>query len=148
MAFIIISIIVFNTIAFLIPKQMTKIEMFTTSLFAMLLQKQVDILLALKYELYGYVGKIKISNVISNYGIYPAVNIIFLNFFPFKKSLKRKIYYILVWAAFLVGFEWACVKAGYFYHNGWKYWYSALANPIILLILVGDLLFIRKCLVK
>ena len=144
MKFLILSVVVFILIAFLIPKRMTKIEMFTTCLFALLFQKQVDIFLALKYHLYGYIGEIRFANVIINYGLFSAVNIILLNYYPFKKSLRTKAYYILSWDAFLVAFEWATVKSGYFYHNGWKYWYSAVLNPIIILILTLCLIFVRK----
>lgn len=146
MTFLIISVVIINLISFLIPKQMTKMEMYATSFFALCFVLIVDIFLDLKLDWYGYFQKgVQAQSLIAIFGLYPSVNIIFLNYFPFKKGLGPKSYYILLWSALIVLFEWASVKSGYFYHNEWKYWYSAIvAYPIILIILSWNLSLIRK----
>ncbi|MEK4870675.1 MULTISPECIES: hypothetical protein [Bacillaceae] len=54
MLVLILIVILFNGIAFFIPKRLTPIEMLTTTLFAMFLQLITDTYLDLKYDLYGY----------------------------------------------------------------------------------------------
>jgi hypothetical protein len=143
MTFLIISVIVFNLTAIMIPKRLTKIEMLATSALASILQDNVDIFLDLKLDLYGYfnVGP-DYGALIAIFGIYPAANIIILNYFP--KGLKSRLLYILAWSVFLTAFEWASVKSGYFYHHGWKYWHSFVCYLVILPILYWCLLFVRK----
>ena len=145
MLFLILSVIVSNLVAFLIPKNLSKKEMYATSMFAVYFATVTDIYLNLRHDLYGYfsIGANYIS-LLAVWGLYPSANIIILNYFPFGKGIKPKIIYILAWSAFLVVFEWASVKSGYFYHSGWKYWYSALVYPIILVILVWNLILFRR----
>ncbi|WP_235252682.1 hypothetical protein [Niallia circulans] len=47
-------VILFNAIAYFIPKRLTAIELLTTTLFATFLQLVTDTFLDLKYDLYGY----------------------------------------------------------------------------------------------
>ena len=47
-------VILFNAIAYFIPKRLTAIELFTTTLFVTFLQLVTDTFLDLKYDLYGY----------------------------------------------------------------------------------------------
>jgi hypothetical protein len=144
MLFLIISVVVYNLIAILIPKRLTKIEMYGTSLFGLYFALITDVYLDLKHNLYGYFTKgVDYKSLIAIFGLYPSVNIIFLNYFPFRKGIKAKIIYILGWSMLLIIYEWVSLIAGYFYHNEWKLWYSALLYPLILSILVLNLLFIR-----
>jgi hypothetical protein len=111
MTFLIISVVILNLIAILMPKHMTKNEIFTTILFALFLQKQVDLFLDLKYDLYGYFGKgPAMTSLIPVLVLYPAANVIILNYYPFTNSKFVKLSYILGWSAFLVLFEWASCK--------------------------------------
>lgn len=57
MLVLILIVLLFNTIAYSIPKRLTPIEMLTTTLFAMLIQLLTDIYLSLKYNIYGYFEK-------------------------------------------------------------------------------------------
>lgn len=69
---------------------------------------------------------------------------LFLNFFPFKKTLLHKIYYVLVWSIFSIIFEWFTLKTGFFYYNEWKIWYSGLLYPLIFLSLVLNMKFVKR----
>jgi hypothetical protein len=101
---------------------MTRIEIYASILFAIVFQLNVDIIFDLKYGLYGYFEKgIQWRSFLIILGIFPAVNTIVLNYFPYGKKTKSKAYYILGWSVFLVTFEWASVKAGIFYHDGGNY---------------------------
>lgn len=53
MIFLISSAIILNIIAVLIPKNMTWNEIYSTSLFALVLAQTADVILDLKYDLYG-----------------------------------------------------------------------------------------------
>jgi hypothetical protein len=145
MTFLVLSIIVFIGIAILIPKRMTRVEMYATSLFSSVFQLIVDHYLADKHDLYGYFTRgVEYEELLVFLGVFPPVNIIFLNFFPFEKSVGSKAIYIIGWSTLITLYEWGAVLSGYFFYNGWKLWYSALAYPVILCILALNLSFIRK----
>jgi hypothetical protein len=86
MLFSIISIIIFNIIAFIIPKSLTKYEIYATSFFAYVLSSTADLILTEKYHLYHYFDKgIQYMDIVAMIGIYPAISVIFLNLYPYKK---------------------------------------------------------------
>ncbi len=73
MWFLWLTVIVFNLVFLFMPKKLTIIELFTTCLFAMVLQQVVDLALDLKLDLYGYFTKgIQWRYLIPIFGIYPA----------------------------------------------------------------------------
>ncbi|MEG6586204.1 CBO0543 family protein [Dendrosporobacter sp. 1207_IL3150] len=119
------SVLIFNLIAYSIPKNLTKDELYSTCLFAIVIQSFVDVFLDLKYDLYGYFNPgVDALTMIPILGIYPALNIIFLNYYPFSGTTVNKLFYALKWCIFSIAFEWSTIYAGWFYHNGWKLWYS------------------------
>ncbi|WP_368857099.1 CBO0543 family protein [Neobacillus paridis] len=75
---------------------------------------------------------------------FPSISLLFLNFYPSEKKIVKKVLYIMLWSLFSVTFEWISMHTEFFYHNGWKLWYSAILYPIIFLILVINLRFIQK----
>ena len=143
--FVLVSIVLFNAILLFIPKQLTKREMFATSFFSLTLQQTVDIYLALKYNLYGYFGGgVHYITLVAILGIYPAINLIYLNLFPFCRGILIKAIYITFWEFFALFYEWMAVRTGFFYHHGWEYWYSLIINPMLFLILNLALWVYRK----
>ncbi|SFM24653.1 hypothetical protein [Pelosinus propionicus] len=139
------SILIFNVIAYYIPKTLTRQEMCATSLLAGMLQINVDVYLDLKYDYYGYFSHgPDFASLIPILGIYPALNIIFLNYYPFTMSWMSKAKYITGWVVFSLIYEWSSVKAGWFYYDEWKLWYSALCYPPIYYILVKNLDIFRR----
>ncbi len=128
-----------------IPKRISYMEIYTTSLFACFLAALADIYLDVKYNLFGYFKKgVDTEYLFIFIIIYPAVNILFLNFFPFHKSLYRKVLYILGWSAATLLFEYLSLFSNTFYYNGWKLWYSAILYPLIYILLLVNLMIIRK----
>lgn len=145
MWFLIISALIFTVYSIWMKKNLTRIEIFSTIFFALTLQDNVDIYLDGKYDLYGYFTKgIQWKTLIAIIGIYPAITIIYLNYYPSDKQWPFKLVYILGWSGFAVLYEYAAVKSGYFYHNGWTYWYSAISYPILFFILALVLKIVRK----
>ncbi|WP_420850364.1 CBO0543 family protein [Peribacillus alkalitolerans] len=131
-------------VAYFVPKHITKQEIYSTALFSLTLGLLSDITLDLKYDLYGYFEKgLQLKGFLAIVGLFPASGILFLNFYPQKKSLLHKIFYIIIWTVFCLLYEWTAIKSGFFYHNGWNFWYSTLSYPILLWIHILHLLFIR-----
>ena len=137
MFFLILSVLVFNLIAIFIPKRISAIEMLTTTLFSSLLEFVANTIWDFKYDLYGYFNKgVDYAGFIYVLGIYPAVNIVFLNLFPFKRNLICKVIYIICWSLFAIIFELLFLRTKTFYYNGWKLWYSIVLYPLLYVILI------------
>jgi hypothetical protein len=145
MLFLILSIVIFNSIAFFMPKRLSKLEIFSSSLFSMFLQYMADYTLDLIHGLYGYFkpGADMLTFVVI-FGIYPAINTIFLNYFPLKGKAFNKLTYMLGWSLFSLFYEWLSMKSKYFYHNGWTLGLSLISYPICWGIIVFNFLLIRK----
>ena len=137
MLILILIVILFNTVAYFIPKRLTPIEMLTTTLLAMLLQLLTDNYLSLKYDLYGYFDKgADWESLIYIFGIYPAINIIFLNFFPYKKGWKKQVLYLFVWSVIAMVYEAIFIWSGTFYLNGWRRIHSIFTYPVLYFVLL------------
>ncbi|QDP39621.1 CBO0543 family protein [Radiobacillus deserti] len=137
MFILLITIVIFNLIAFLVPKRISHIELITTTLFALYLQLFTDVFLILKYNLYGYFGEgVDWKSTLYILGIYPPINFLFLNFFPYKKKHYYKMMYILAWGVLAIGFEAIFLWSGTFYYNEWKIWYSGILYPLLYILLV------------
>ncbi|WP_407938544.1 CBO0543 family protein [Niallia nealsonii] len=127
------------------PKTLTKLEIYTTSLFSLILSGTADLFLDAKFNLYHYFHEgIQLIDYIAMIGIYPAINIIFLNLYPQKKNYKIKIFYFIIRSLFATIYEYTAKETSFFSHHGWKIWYSALIYPILFFILLLNLKFVRK----
>ncbi|UJZ87683.1 hypothetical protein L3V65_01160 [Heyndrickxia coagulans] len=134
MVFLIILMIVLNLFAFLMPKKFSGAEMLCTTLFAMCLELIVNLFLDLKYDLFGYFTKgVDWKALCYLFGIYPAINITFINFCP--NRFRTRFLYIAGWTIVAMVFEFLFIMTGTFYYNGWKPVYSAIAYPILFCIL-------------
>jgi hypothetical protein len=129
------SAIFIATVIFM-PKRITWLEIYTTAWFGVAFASLADIYFDLKLELYGFFdrGQASWEVLILYFGMYPTYNAIFLNFFP-KSNRWKQALYILANDVFLFCYEWFMLQIGVLYYNTWKIWYSALAYPLILLIL-------------
>ncbi|WP_373459831.1 CBO0543 family protein [Neobacillus driksii] len=78
------------------------------------------------------------------FGIFPVVNIIFLNFYPFHQTFLRKSFYIILCSGMAVLYESRAVHTDHFYYNGWNLIYSALVHPLLYLSLLWNYYFIKK----
>ena len=127
------------------PKRISWIEMYTTSLFVMFLGSVADIYLDVKYDLYGFFTKgVDFEYLLIFIFIYPATNSVFLNFYPQSKSLAKKALYITVWVILTTLFEYISTQTEVFYYNGWKILYSFFCYPFLYIAMVLNLKMIRR----
>jgi hypothetical protein len=128
----------------LIPKRISSLEMYTTSFFASFLAALADFYLDVKFDYYGFFNKgIDWQYLPIFIIVYPSANIIFLNFYPYQKSLKYKILYILGFSMVTTIFEYIVLQTKIFYYNEWKLWYSAICYPFLYMLLFLNLRIIR-----
>lgn len=119
--------------------------MYFASLFAISFQQCVDAYLDLKLDLYGYFEKgVDWSYIFVLIGIFPAFNVIFLNFYPFKKPLANKVVYLALWTIGSTFYELLSLRAGYFYYHHWNIWYSVAMYPVLFIVNVLSLEVFRR----
>lgn len=122
------------------PKRISWIEMYTTSLFVMFLGSVADIYLDVKYDLYGFFTKgVDFEYLLIFIFVYPATNSVFLNFYPQSKSLAKKALYITVWVILTTLFEYISAQTEVFYYNEWKTLYSLFCYPFLYIAMVLNL---------
>lgn len=135
MVFLIFSVIVFIVVALVVPKKLPRQELYGIALFSIVLGLVTDVTLDLKYNLYGYFNRgVDFGGFLPIMFIFPSSGVLFMNFYPFGKSMGNQINYILGWTVFSLTFEYLSVASGYFYHNGWNYWLSAVTYPFLLVL--------------
>ncbi|RHW41695.1 hypothetical protein D1B31_08260 [Neobacillus notoginsengisoli] len=138
-AFVLIAAIIF------IPKRISYLEMYTTSLFAAFLGSFVDLYLDVKLHLYGFLTKgVNWGYIFILLIIYPAANILYLNFYPYQSRMGKKALYIISWSLVILCFEYFALQTKIFYYGNWRLGYSAILYPFILMLLTLNHSFIRK----
>jgi hypothetical protein len=138
------TISVLAIVVAIMPKKLSALELYSTSSFALSLALTTDTYLDLTLHLYGYFTKgAQPMGLLFSLITYPAVNMIFLNFYPYMKRFGYKLLYIVGWWIFALCFELLAVKTGLFYYSGWKWWYSATVYPMLYLILLLNLRLVR-----
>jgi len=138
------SILVFNVLAVCIRKKLSWSDIYSTTLFAYILEYTVDSILNLHYHLYGYFNEgFEYIGLIPIFLVYPAISILYLNLYPFHKPILQHVVYIAGWTLFSIVYEWSTVQAGWFYYVSWKLWYSALIYPVLFVILLLNYKFTR-----
>lgn len=143
--FLFFSSVVFLILALLVPKNLPKCEIYVVALFSIALGFLMDITFDLKYNIYGYFSPgVQYAGFLPFLIIFPSTGVLFLNFYPLKKSLRLRFFYILCWTVFSLIFEYLSTLSGYFYHNGWKYWYSVIGDPILFFLQLLQLKLFKK----
>ncbi|MED4116875.1 hypothetical protein P4661_29005 [Priestia megaterium] len=149
MVAIFICFIIFNLLAFFVPKKLTPIEIYATSFFAYAYGMTTDVILDLHYNLYGYFQEgFQWLSLLAITMYFPSISFLFLNFYPFTKNSRKKLGYILSWTIFSVVFEWFAVKTDFFYYNGWNLLYSTMVYPVIFLVLLVNVKIVRSIITK
>lgn len=143
-----VSIILFNTIVIKMKRQLTKNQIVHIWTFTMLLEMLFDIFVDEKLNGYWYFWRgIDWTNVLAYSVLIPPVNVMFLNWFPFQKSLLKRGSYLVGWVIFILMYEYAALLPqpwGYFHYGWWNVYYSIVCDPILFLILLGYFKWIRK----
>lgn len=144
-----LSVIVFSGAAFLVPKQISRLEMYATCMFCVFLEYITNYTFDFVLKIYGYFNPgVDILTFVAVIGIFPAINILFLNLYPYKERLLKKIGYVIGWSLFSLFYEVLSLKSKYFYYSGWSLWMSAIAYPILFTILLLNLKLVRKLIRK
>lgn len=145
---LLIAIAVFNLIAFTTNKRLTGNQIAHIWVYTVALQLCFDIIVEFKYHGYWYFGKeIDWAGFLPRLVLIPPVNMIFLNWFPFRRGLLKQAAFILLWVIWILLYEVVTLLPqpwGYFNYGWWKLWHAALINPILLLLLLGYYKWICK----
>ncbi|ASK64080.1 hypothetical protein CFK37_18930 [Virgibacillus phasianinus] len=133
LTFMIVACLVLITIAYFIPKKMKWYEIYTTAVFMTLFGLIVDTVLAVKYKFYVLDQEgVQIPALIGQILLYSSSTIIILNAFPYHKSKKSKLIYVICFSILSIIFEFIAVQFGFIKYNEWRIWYSALCYPFII----------------
>lgn len=138
---LIISIVIFNFIAFKTNNRLTKNQILHIWTFTTAFQTVFDTYIDLKYLGYWYFTKeVDWESLLNLIFLLPPVNMMFLNWFPFKTSFLQQLRYFFYWEICILTYE--CITLlpepiGYFHYGWWNLGFSAVINPLLLLILVG-----------
>ncbi|MGE6258448.1 hypothetical protein ACQKCU_11120 [Heyndrickxia sporothermodurans] len=136
MIILFISVIVFNLIAFYTNKRMSANQILHIWVFTIAFQLIFDTFIDLKYEGYWYFTKgIDWIGFPAYTILIPPVNMIYINWFPYRSSLVKKIIYIIIWEMMLLIYETISRLPepwGYFHYGWWHLWYSLIINPFLL----------------
>lgn len=145
---LLIAIISFNFIAFKTNKKLTGNQIVHIWTFTISLQVLFDIIVELKYHGYWYFDKeIDWLGILPHTILIPPVNIMFLNWFPYKGKISQKVTYIIGFVIALLIYEVITLLPepwGYFYYGWWRLWHAAILNPFLLLILLAYYKWICK----
>ncbi|MBM7684206.1 hypothetical protein JOD43_004421 [Pullulanibacillus pueri] len=137
---LITAVVLFNSLAFIKNRRLNKSQVIHIWLFTIALQLVVDSYIDLKYHGYWYFSKgVDWPSLPAITMLIPPVNILFLNGYPFgKPRYKQGLYFFCSLFAYFI-YELLTLLPepwGYFHYGWWNIWYSAMANPILLILLL------------
>ncbi len=139
---LILAIIAVNIIAFKMKKRLTKPQILSIWTFTIAFQAGFDIYFSMKYQGYWYFERdiIEWAGILPHLLLVPPVNIVFLNGYPFQKSLRKRLFYIAYWTIGIIIYEVITLLPepwGYFQYGWWNLWLSAILDPILFFILLS-----------
>lgn len=138
---LITAIIIFNFIAFITNKNLTKNQVVHIWTFTVALQGLADLYIDQKYHGYWYFSKgIEWESLLTLTMIIPPVNMMFLNWYPFGATLFKHAMYYFCWVLFMIVYEMIALLPepwGYFNYGWWTIWYSVLVNPFLLMLVLN-----------
>jgi hypothetical protein len=145
---LLLAVALFNTIAYLTTKRLTKNQIIHIWTFTVAIQVLVDGYLCKKYHAYWYFsGSLEWKTLLPLTVLIPPVNIIFLNSYPLGKSFVKQLLYILLWDLVITAYELIALLPqpwGYFNYGWWRISYSFLVYPFLLWIVAVYYKWIRK----
>jgi len=135
-----ISIIIFNVIAFSANKHLTKSQIVQMWTFTIAFQSLVDMFVGVKYKGYWYFSRdIDLLYLLPITVLIPPINMLFINWYPFKASLTKKTLYFIYWLIFMLSYELLILLPapwGYFNYGWWNLLYSAIVYPLLLFLVL------------
>jgi hypothetical protein len=141
------SIMIFNFVSLKVKKHLTKNQIVHIWAYSMILEIIFDIFIDEKTKGYWYFWKgIDWTNILVYTVLIPPVCVIFLNWYPFNQAWLKKICYIVIWVIFISAYELLTLQQpwGYFHYGWWKFIYSVILDPILLIILLVYYKWIRR----
>ncbi|MEH7332040.1 hypothetical protein V7161_05340 [Neobacillus drentensis] len=142
------SIVLFNSVAYKMKKHLTKNQIVHIWTFSMILEILFDIFIDEKTNGYWYFWRgIDWTNILAYTILIPPVCVTFLNWYPFNRSMFKRARYIIFWVIFLLLYELLALLPkpwGFFYYGWWNLLYSAILDPILLILLLGYYKWICK----
>jgi hypothetical protein len=143
-----IAIIIFNFIAFRTNKRLTKNQILHIWSFTILLQAITDLFIDQKYHAYWYFTQdVDWPALPTITLLLPPVNMMFLNWYPFRSTLFKRFMYYFYWLIFMLIYEKIALLPepwGYFNYGWWNIWYSALVDPFLLMVVLNYYKWICK----
>lgn len=134
---LIISVVLFNLVAFKTNTRLTKNQIIHIWTFTIVFQLLVDLFIDDKYHGYWYFNEAtEFKDLPTITVLIPPVNMIFLNWYPFNQTFFKKCLYVFIWTVAITLYEVLTLLPepwGYFHHGWWKTWYSAVVNPFLLM---------------
>jgi hypothetical protein len=133
-----VSIIVFNTTAYIMKKKLTVKQMYSTILFALFLAVTVDMYASFRFDAWGFFNpeRAELARLLIVLGIYPAVTLLIINWYPYKELWWKKLNYLLLWSIFSVAYEWFMLELGVLWYGHWRLIYSLLLYPFLYYLLI------------
>ncbi len=136
-----ISVIVLcNFIAFKTNKRLTGNQILHIWLITIALQSNFDVFIDLRYHGYWYFTEgADWKGILVHTVLLPPVNMIFLNWYPFKRPIIKKISYLIFWVIAILLYEMMTLLPepwGYFHYGWWSLWHSAVLDPFLLLMIL------------
>ncbi|MCM3567747.1 CBO0543 family protein [Neobacillus mesonae] len=137
---LILAVILFNFISFKTNKILSTNQIVHIWTFTIALQTLFDMYVEVKYHGYWYFSKgIELAGLIPHLVLIPAVNMMFLNWYPQNSKLLKKILYFTGFVIAILIYEAITLLPepwGYFHYGWWNLWYAIIIDPILLLILL------------
>lgn len=137
---LIVSVIVFNFLCYKFNKRLTSNHTLHIWLFTVAIQNLFDVFIDIKYHGYWYFTKaVDWQSLPAVTLLIPPINILYLNFYPYKKSFFIQGIYILCWSGMILTYEWLTLLPspfGYFHYGWWKVQYSCILDPILFILMV------------
>src|SRR4051812_25064480 len=103
---LLLAIIIFNLIAFKTNKRITSNQIVHIWTFTIAFQLLFDIFIEFKYHAYWYFDKdIDWRGILSHVFLIPPVNMIYLNWYPYKSTWIKKLFYLIIFVIAILIYE-------------------------------------------
>lgn len=142
------SIVIFNFCAFTLCKNLTGNQILHIWTFTTAFQATFDLIVEFKYQGYWYFDPgVDWSGLLAHSILLPPVNMMVLNWYPYKKPARYHVSYLLALDIILGLYELLVLLPspwGYFTYGWWTIWHSLIINPVLILIIVAYYQLIKK----
>jgi hypothetical protein len=144
--FLIASIIILVLIVIFMPKNISKIELYTSYFFMLVLSWSINVVIDAKYSLRGFFQKGPDYPTILIYiFLFPCIGVIFINFYNNKQWNKNsKIVYFFFSIIMVLVYDMLLVKFNILHYYNWTYLYSVLLYLIDFLAILVNLKVVKS----